>query len=72
MGIISGIVVYVLIWWMVFFVALSVKINISDQVKKGNVASAPQNPKIGRRMLYTSLIALLLWAVAYFVDVLFH
>lgn len=69
MEIINGIVVYVILWWVVFFVTLPVGVRTADEsdeeITPGTVSSAPVNPQIGKKMLITTLVAALLWSVYY-------
>ncbi len=67
MTIFSGVVVYILIWWMVFFCVLPIGIQTIERVEHGAMPGAPINPAIKRKALWTTGIATLLWFVAYFV-----
>lgn len=71
MQIINGIVVYVILWWIVFFVALPIGVRTGDdsdeEITPGTVSSAPVNPRIGMKMAITTLVAALLWSVYYVV-----
>lgn len=57
----SGIVVYVLLWWWVFFMALPFGVKPVGRPGKGHVHSAPSRPMLWRKALATSAIALALW-----------
>ena len=46
MGIVSGIVVYILLWWWVLFMVLPIKANAPDNPDIGHATSAPKNPYI--------------------------
>ena len=46
MGIVSGIVVYILLWWWVLFMLLPIKANAPDNPEIGHATSAPKNPFI--------------------------
>ena len=65
----SGVVTYVLIWWLVLFMVLPWGIRPigHDDVLRGHDAGAPQRPRIGLKVAVTSLVAVLLWLVAYFI-----
>jgi predicted secreted protein len=64
MNIFSGIVVYVLIWWMVFFCALPFNIK-SEKEKKGNMPGAPVDPGLKVKLIATTLITTVMWFGAY-------
>lgn len=67
MDIASAIVVYVLLWWLVFFMALPIGIQVPDQseVGKGHASSAPRQPHLLRKALATTAIAAVLWVGVY-------
>lgn len=67
MDIASGIVVYVLLWWMVFFMALPVGVQTPDasEVEKGHSTGAPRQTYLGRKVLAATVIAAVLWAGVY-------
>lgn len=61
---------YLMIWWIVFFMALPVGIRAEDSPVKGQDSGAPKNPCLGRKMLATTIIsALLLWLFIYLVQI---
>ena len=69
MSIVNGIVIYIVIWWVVFFVALPIGVRTADEgdeeITPGSVSSAPVNPRIGKKVLITSLVSAALWAGYY-------
>ena len=60
----TGILVYVISWWLVFFMLLPV--GVKSQIEDGGTAvpgsseGAPRNPNLGKKVLATSLIAALI------------
>lgn len=71
MGPVSGIVLYVVIWSMVFFVALPIRVktqgDLSDIVP-GTHAGAPEHHHLKKKALWTTLVAAIIWGVsAYFI-----
>lgn len=68
MDIASAIVVYVLLWWLVFFLALPVGVTVPDDAElgKGHATSAPRQPHLLRKALAATVIAGVLWAGVYF------
>ena len=70
MGITGSIIVYVIIWWMIFFSVLPIGIQ-SNKVKfkekiEGIDPGAPNNPKIGKKFLITTIITSLIFIVIYY------
>ena len=67
MDAVSGVVLYILLWWWVFFMTLPFGARGLENPEKGQVASAPEKPRLSVKMLVTSLIAMLLWAGAWLI-----
>lgn len=69
MGITSGAVVYIIIWWIVFFITLPIGVRppyeVGEKVQPGNEAGAPVQPRIWIKVIITSAIAAVLWGGAY-------
>ena len=69
MGWTSGVVVYVIIWWIVFFMARPIGVRppheAGQEVQPGNEAGAPVQPYIWSKIGATTAIAAVLWVGAY-------
>ncbi len=65
MGWLGGIVVYILLWWWVLFMTLPFGAKPSEVIGEGHAQSAPAKPYIGRKLLITSLISVVLWGGVY-------
>jgi predicted secreted protein len=66
MGIVTGIVLYAIIWFMTLLLVLQVRITSQDEAGTrvpGTHGSAPENPQIKRRVIWTSIVAAGIWAV---------
>ena len=70
MGITGSIIVYVLIWWIIFFSLLPVGIQSKKEkfIEKieGIDPGAPNNPKIARKFLITTIITSIIFIVIYY------
>ncbi len=70
MGITGSIIVYVLIWWIIFFSVLPLGIQSNKEKFKDQIGGidpgAPNNPKIGRKFLITTIITSLIFIVIYY------
>ena len=70
MGITGSIIVYVLIWWMIFFSVLPVGIQSNKEKfreQRGGIdPGAPNNPKIGKKFLVTTIITSIIFIVIYY------
>lgn len=66
MGIATGIVLFAIIWFMTLFVVLQV--GVTSQSDTGNRTagthgSAPENPRLKRRFVITTIVAAVIWAI---------
>jgi predicted secreted protein len=65
MSFMTGLLLYVVIWVVILFMVLPWGVHVPEKIEKGHATSAPENPYMGIKLLVTSLIAVLLWVVAY-------
>lgn len=65
MSIVSGITLFIIIWWMVFFCVLPVGMQQPEQRLPGEMPGAPVSPNLKRKVMVTSGIAVGLWLVIY-------
>jgi len=66
MSITSAIVLYVVIWFMVFFIALPIRLQTQGdlgEVVPGTHSGAPANHYLKRKAWVTTLVAIVLWVV---------
>lgn len=65
----SGAVVYIILWWLVFFVSLPIGIHSVHEsggsVETGHEAGAPLRHHLKWKLLAATVIAALLWGVAW-------
>ncbi len=70
MGVTGSIIIYVMIWWIVFFSILPVGIQLNKKIFKenlqGNDPGAPNNPKIGKKFLITTIITSIIFIMIYY------
>ena len=70
MGITGSIIVYVLIWWIIFFSVLPVGIQSNKEKFRERVEGidpgAPNNPKILKKFLITTIITSIIFIVIYY------
>jgi len=69
MSLTSALAVYFILWWVTLFAVLPWGVRNShetgQEVAAGHEAGAPVNPRIGRKMLVTTVIASLLFILVY-------
>ena len=66
MSIGAGVVLFAVIWFMVFFVVLPLRLTTQGEdgnVVPGTPSSAPTNLRMGRKVRLTTLWALAIWVV---------
>ena len=66
MGIVTGIVLYAIIWFMTLFVILPFRLKSQSEdgdVVPGTPGSAPAEPALRKRFLVTTLVAAVVWAI---------
>ena len=67
MTITGSIVIYVIIWWIVFFSLLPIDVNRNKNIKiEGEDPGSPENHKILKKFIYTSIISSLLFLIIYY------
>lgn len=65
MGPVSGIVLYLVIWSLCFFVALPIRVQTQgdlDDVVPGTHAGAPEHHHLKKKALWTTAVAAIIWA----------
>ena len=65
MSLVSGIVVYLITWWLVLFAVLPWGAAPPEQVDKGHAPSAPARPRLRMKFLVTTGVAALVWLVIF-------
>ncbi len=69
MGWVTGVLVYAVLWWLVFMMALPVGVRAQNESEEGVVLgtpeSAPVKPHIWRKVGATTLIAAVVWLILY-------
>ena len=69
MTIFSGLLVFVIIWWLVLFMVLpwGVRPPEPEDMEPGQMSGAPAKPNLVLKLAVTTGIALVLWGIAYYV-----
>ena len=61
MGWVTGIVVYVLVWWITLFAVLPLWVTPAEPDDPGHAAGAPQRPRLLLKMAITTVVSALIW-----------
>lgn len=67
MDIVSGIVVYILLWWWVFLMSLPFGVKSPEIIEKGHATSAPEYPLLWRKVGAATVIATVLFVIVYLI-----
>lgn len=72
MDFVSGIIVYFITWWVVFFMALPFGGQASYAPKFGHDTGAPKATYLKQKILATTFISLLIWfGIDYLISINF-
>jgi len=66
MSITSGLVLYAVIWFMTFFIAIPIRIKTQGDVGEvvpGTHAGAPQEHHLKKKAIITTVVAIVLWGL---------
>jgi predicted secreted protein len=61
MNLVTGVFLYLLIWWIVLFAVLGWGSTHAEKNQPGMMHGAPANPQLRRKFIATTLIAALVW-----------
>tara|TARA_Y100001970_G_scaffold147875_2_gene181507 strand:+ start:4744 stop:4989 length:246 start_codon:yes stop_codon:yes gene_type:complete len=66
LSITGSIVIFVILWWIVFFSLLPIDVNRKRQdIIKGTDPGAPENPKMLKKIILSTLITSLIFIILY-------
>ncbi len=57
MAIFTHFLIFILIWWILFFIFLPIKIKIPEKVESGHAKSAPNKPYLVIKFILTSFLS---------------
>ena len=66
MGITSGIVLYAVLWFLTFLIAIPIRLETQGDVGDvvpGTHASSPENHHLRKKAIITTIVAGVLWAI---------
>ena len=65
MSVFTGIILYLMIYWVVLFCVLPWGNRKPDILVEGHAGSAPENPRIKQKFLITGLVAAIVWGTIF-------
>ena len=69
MGLVTGVAIYFVIWWITLFVVLPFGVEQNQNVKQWNDPGAPTQHRMLKKMAINTGLAFVLWSIIYIVDV---
>jgi predicted secreted protein len=60
---VTGIAVYVVLWWVVLFAVLPWGVQRAEELPPGADPGAPSHPRMALKAAVTTLVAALLWVL---------
>ena len=67
MGVVSGLVLFAVIWSLVFLIALPIRVQTQgdlDDIVPGTHAGSPEHHHLRKKAVWTTVAALVIWAIA--------
>lgn len=65
MGWATGIMVYLVTWWIALFMVLPLGVRRVENPGKGEERGAPERPDLLRKAIITTVLAAVLWLIFY-------
>jgi len=68
MNIVAAVAIYFVCWWITLLTVLPIGVRTQSEegeVVPGTVASAPAIPRMGRKLLLTTILALIPWSIGF-------
>ncbi|RDD62144.1 DUF1467 family protein [Ferruginivarius sediminum] len=62
----TGILLYVIIWWVLIFMVLPWGARPPEKPEEGHAESAPEKPMLWRKAAVTTVLAAIVWLGVYF------
>jgi predicted secreted protein len=62
---VTAVVVFIMIWWLVLFMVLPWGVHRTENPGEGHDPGAPMRPLLVRKLLITTVIAAVLFAIFY-------
>ena len=68
----GSIFIYMVLWWVVLFMVLPWGVRRQENPEPGHDPGAPAMPHLGRKIIVTSLITLVIWGIGVFLFMHYH
>ena len=67
MSLFTGVMVYVIVWWLVLLTVLPFGNRAPDAAEPGHVESAPERPRMWIKAAVATAVSTLVWGMIYWV-----
>ncbi len=67
MNLFTGVMVYVIVWWLVLLTVLPFGNRAPETVEPGLAESAPERPRMWTKAAVTTVLASLIWGIIYWI-----
>ena len=64
----TNFLLFVLIWWMIFFISLPIKISVPNNPRDGHANSAPKKTYIGYKVMITTALSIIVMLFLIFIK----
>lgn len=65
MTLVTGLMVYIILWWLAWFAVLPLKVSTPAQVPAGHETGAPEHPRLLWKAGLAVVIAAVLWLLTW-------
>jgi len=65
MGIFTGIILYIMLYWLAIFMVLPWGNQPAENPDIGNATGAPANPRMKQKFIITAFVAAILWLIIF-------
>jgi predicted secreted protein len=64
----TGVMVYIVIWWISLFMVLPIGVKRVEEPGRGQDHGAPERPQLLKKAIITTVLAAVLWVAFYFLH----
>jgi predicted secreted protein len=64
----TGVMVYIVIWWIALFMVLPIGVKRVEDPGRGQDHGAPERPQLLKKAIITTVLAAVLWVAFYFLH----
>ncbi len=65
MSVFTGIILYMMIYWLLLFFVLPFGNAPAQEVTEGHSHSAPENPRLKKKFIITGILSAIVWVIVF-------